>query len=66
VGPFPPRPVGTRRVRSFLLPLQEDSDRCIALGADSFFTKPVSLDGLRDMLKVMIARWGHIYNNLRA
>jgi len=39
-------------------------DRSIALGADSYFVKPMSIEGLRDMLGVMMTRWGHIYTGL--
>jgi len=45
-------------------PLREDFDRAIRLGVDSYFVKPMSLDGLRDILRVAATRWGYIYKGL--
>lgn len=45
-------------------PLREDFDRSMLLGADAYFVKPVGLEGLRDMVGLMITRWGHIYSGL--
>jgi CheY-like chemotaxis protein len=41
-------------------PLREDLDQAYALGADYYFTKPMSLDGLAEVVKVMAMRWGLI------
>jgi DNA-binding response OmpR family regulator len=35
----------------------EDFDRCLALGADRYFVKPLTLEGLEDLARVMITRW---------
>lgn len=38
----------------------EDFDRYLALGADRYFVKPLTLEGLEDLARVMIARWAQI------
>jgi two-component system response regulator len=45
-------------------PLPEDFDRAVRLGVDSYFVKPMSLEGLRNILQVAVTRWGYIYKSL--
>ncbi len=42
-------------------PLRSDLDLALGLGADCFYVKPIGLDALDDITRVMTARWGLIY-----